>query len=73
VIPHARKAAVPGMTAAASGMTASRATHTIGYVLSWTAQMPAARMLTKRRAVDFCRVATALCPYGPASRADARS
>jgi hypothetical protein len=25
--------------------------------MSW-----AAKMLTKRRAVDFCRVATALCP-----------
>ncbi|HXP57474.1 MAG TPA: putative leader peptide [Streptosporangiaceae bacterium] len=30
--------------------------HNIEYVSSWTAQL-----LTKRRAVDFCRVATALC------------
>jgi hypothetical protein len=38
------------------GVTAASALHTIGYVPSWTAQM-----LTKRRAVDFCRVATAQC------------
>jgi hypothetical protein len=25
--------------------------------------------LTKRRAVDFCRVATAICPAAPLSRA----
>ena len=31
--------------------------HSIGYVPSRTA-----KMLTKRRAVDFCRVATAMCP-----------
>jgi hypothetical protein len=24
---------------------------------------PVAKMLTKRRAVDFCRVATAICPH----------
>ena len=30
--------------------------HTIGYVPPMTVQM-----LTKRRAVDFCRVATAMC------------
>ncbi len=34
--------------------------HTIVYVLSGTAQL-----LTKRRAVDFCRVATALCRPSP--------
>ena len=38
------------------GVTAAPALHTIDYVPSWTAQM-----LTKRRAVDFCRVATAQC------------
>jgi hypothetical protein len=31
--------------------------HSIGYVPSRTA-----KMLTKRRAVDYCRVATAMCP-----------
>jgi hypothetical protein len=49
-------------------MTLSPAAHSIGTVLART---PAASvtgtvrfrrlMLTKRRAVDFCRVATALC------------
>jgi hypothetical protein len=38
------------------GVTAALTPHTIVYVLSGTAQV-----LTKRRAVDFCRVATALC------------
>jgi len=38
------------------GVTAALTPHTIVYVLSGTAQL-----LTKRRAVDFCRVATALC------------
>jgi len=28
--------------------------------MSWTAEM-----LTKRRAVDFCHVATAICPAAP--------
>jgi hypothetical protein len=42
---------VPGQ-----GVTAALTPHTIVYVLSGTAQR-----LTKRRAVDFCRVATALC------------
>lgn len=37
-------------------MTGALTPHNIVYVLSGTAQM-----LTKRRAVDFCRVATALC------------
>ena len=42
------------------GVTAGPAPHTIDYVPSWTAQL-----LTKRRAVDFCRVATALCRWFP--------
>jgi hypothetical protein len=45
------------------GVTATAAPHNIDYVPSWTAQM-----LTKRRAVDFCRVATALCRQSLASR-----
>ncbi len=43
-------------TVAGRGVTAALTPHTIVYVLSGTAQR-----LTKRRAVDFCRVATALC------------
>ena len=31
--------------------------HSIGFVIP-----PTAQMLTKRRAVDFCHVATAICP-----------
>ncbi len=31
--------------------------HSIGFVIA-----PAAQTLTKRRAVDFCHVATAICP-----------
>ena len=31
--------------------------HSIGFVTP-----PTAQMLTKRRAVDFCHVATAICP-----------
>ena len=56
-------------------MTLGPAAHSIGTVSSWTSassrtSAPAAGpietarlrpMLTKRRAVDFCRVATALC------------
>ena len=38
-------------------MTAALGPNTIGFVMSW-----AAKMLTKRRAVDFCHVATAICP-----------
>jgi hypothetical protein len=38
-------------------VTAAPPLNTIGYVPSRTVQM-----LTKRRAVDFCRVATAMCP-----------
>ena len=37
-------------------MTAGLGPHNIGFVMS-----QAATMLTKRRAVDFCRVATAIC------------
>ena len=38
-------------------VTAVPPVNSIGYVPSRTA-----KMLTKRRAVDFCRVATAMCP-----------
>ncbi len=38
-------------------MTAGLSPNNIGFVMS-----PAAKMLTKRRAVDFCHVATAICP-----------
>ena len=38
-------------------MTAGLSPNTIGFVMS-----RAAEMLTKRRAVDFCHVATAICP-----------
>jgi len=37
-------------------VTASPSPHSIGFVTS-----PTPQMLTKRRAVDFCRVATAIC------------
>jgi hypothetical protein len=37
--------------------------HSIGFVTS-----PTAQMLTKRRAVDFCHVATAICPRAALSR-----
>jgi hypothetical protein len=43
-------------TVGSQGVTAALTPHTIVYVLSGTAQR-----LTKRRAVDFCRVATAQC------------
>jgi hypothetical protein len=55
-------------------VTLGRATHSIGTVLAgrsvpaWGSASPAIEtaqsprpMLTRRRAVDFCRVATALC------------
>jgi hypothetical protein len=51
------------LMSASQGVTAASAPHNINYVPSWTAQM-----LTKRRAVDFCRVATALCQSFPAGR-----
>ena len=38
-------------------MTAGLSPNNIGFVMPL-----AAEMLTKRRAVDFCRVATAICP-----------
>lgn len=41
---------------AVGGFTISDRALTIVSVRSWT------ELLTKRRAVDFCRVATALCP-----------
>ena len=37
-------------------VTAVLSPHSIGFVTS-----PTAQMLTKRRAVDFCHVATAIC------------
>ena len=43
-------------------VTAVRPANSIGYVPSRTAEM-----LTKRRAVDFCRVATAMCTGRPVS------
>jgi hypothetical protein len=50
-------------------VTAGEAARSIGYVPDTTAAPhPATRpqaALTKRRAVDFCRVATALCPAAP--------
>ena len=42
-------------------VTAGHGPHTIWFVMSRTA-----KVLTKRRAVDFCHVATAICP-GPAA------
>jgi hypothetical protein len=47
---------------AGRGVTVVLTPHNIDSVPSWTAQM-----LTKRRAVDFCRVATALCRFSPVS------
>jgi hypothetical protein len=41
-------------------VTAARSPHNIEFVMSL------ATTLTKRRAVDFCHVATAICP-GPAA------
>ena len=38
-------------------MTAGPSPHSIGFVIA-----PTAQLLTKRRAVDFCHVATAICP-----------
>jgi len=43
-------------------VTARHGPHSIWFVMSWTA-----KMLTKRRAVDFCHVATAICPRQAAS------
>ena len=49
----------PAITAItpAAGVTARLSPHSIGCVISWTA-----KTLTRRRAVDFCHVATAICP-----------
>ena len=41
----------------AVGVTARPSPHSIWFVTFWTA-----KTLTKRRAVDFCHVATAICP-----------
>jgi hypothetical protein len=38
-------------------MTAGHGPHTI-----WIVMFRTAKMLTRRRAVDFCHVATAICP-----------
>lgn len=49
-------------------MTAGVGAHSIGYVhlsVGRNAGQPAEQLLTKRRAVDFCRVATALCRMAP--------
>ena len=50
-------------------MTGSARPHNIGYVSAPTVSRSRARCpeiaLTKRRAVDFCRVATAICPAAP--------
>jgi hypothetical protein len=47
-------------------VTAGRVPHSIGTVLAPKSSATAARRtdlaLTKRRAVDFCRVTTAICP-----------
>ena len=51
------------MTVTALTVTAPPSPHSIGSVTS-----PTAQMLTKRRAVDFCHVATAICPRGALSR-----
>jgi len=42
-------------------VTLSPAPHTIIYVPGTTMPAGSAAVLTKRRAVDFCRVATAIC------------
>lgn len=50
-------------------MTRAVRPHNIGYVCEPTDSRSRARRpelaLTKRRAVDFCRVATAICPAAP--------
>lgn len=50
-------------------MTQAARPHNIGYVSPQTDSRSRARRpelaLTKRRAVDFCRVATAICPAAP--------
>jgi hypothetical protein len=46
-------------------VTLSLAPHSIVYVPGTTMPAGSAAVLTKRRAVDFCRVATAICrPHG---------
>jgi len=46
----------PGNVALSMEVTGQPAAHNIGYVAyRWI-------LLTRRRAVDYCRVATALCP-----------
>jgi hypothetical protein len=50
-------ATAPGVGGRALDVTAGASPHSIWLVMSWTA-----KLLTKRRAVDFCHVATAICP-----------
>lgn len=53
-------------------VTGAAAPHNIGYVPAQMRGRGQSRRpeiaLTKRRAVDFCRVATAICPAAPLSR-----
>lgn len=54
-------------------VTGAAGPHNIGYVPAQMRSRGQARRrpeiaLTKRRAVDFCRVATAICPVAPLSR-----
>ena len=51
------KQATIGARPAGQVVTVVSPVHSIRYVPSRTA-----KMLTKRRAVDFCRVAAAMCP-----------
>ena len=47
---------MPGTARRTKEVTVQRGAHSIWYVASLGTQL-----LTRRRAVDFCRVATALC------------
>ncbi len=52
------------VTLRSMGVTAQPPAHSIGYVAfhGMCVALHGKQLLTKRRAVDFCRVATALCP-----------
>jgi hypothetical protein len=54
---------VTALTVTALTVTALPSPHSIEFVTS-----PTAQMLTRRRAVDFCHVATAICPRAALSR-----
>jgi hypothetical protein len=56
------------VTVTALTVTALPGPHSIEFVTSPTAQMLTRQMLTRRRAVDFCHVATAICPRAALSR-----